>query len=198
MLLSMQPQKRVLVYVAHGTEEIEATGVIDTLRRTNIHVTVASIESSLRVDCSRGVKIEADVLIHDCYKTDYDAIILPGGKGSEKLRDNTDVVQSVKRQIERGRLVGAICASPANVLAHHNLLVGKHATCYPALQNMLVEKGAILEADKRVVVDGNIITSQGPATTLEFALEFIRILLDADKAAEIGRALLVPQYLQQS
>ncbi len=70
--------KRVLVPIADGTEEIEATSIIDTLRRAGLEVTVASVGTA-QVTASRGVKIAADALIADCANETYDCIALPGG-----------------------------------------------------------------------------------------------------------------------
>lgn len=70
--------KSALVAIANGTEEMEAVIVIDTLRRANINVTVASIEQEKKVTCSRGVAIVADSLFSEIQEEEYDIIILPG------------------------------------------------------------------------------------------------------------------------
>jgi protein deglycase len=68
----------VLVLIADGSEEIEAVGTIDTLRRAELVVTVASVSDSLQVVCSRGVKLVADALFSDVQDQDFDAVVLPG------------------------------------------------------------------------------------------------------------------------
>lgn len=70
-------EKKVLVPVANGTEEMEAVIVIDVLRRAGAHVTVASVESGHEVVCSRNVKLVADVLIKDCTEREFDLIACP-------------------------------------------------------------------------------------------------------------------------
>ncbi len=70
-------EKKVLVPVANGTEEMEAVIVIDVLRRAGAHVTVASVESGHEVVCSRNVKLVADVLIKDCTERQFDLIACP-------------------------------------------------------------------------------------------------------------------------
>jgi hypothetical protein len=69
-------QKKVLVPVADGCEEMEAVITIDVLVRAGASVTVASV-NTLTVTCSRGVKIVADKLIQDAAKETYDLIALP-------------------------------------------------------------------------------------------------------------------------
>ncbi len=180
--------KKVLVPIADGTEEIEAVCIIDTLRRAGAEVTVASVDG-IQVTASRGVKLVADARIADCVRQTYDCIALPGGMpGAEHLRDSAELTGILKKQKQAGRLYGAICASPAVALQPHGLLEGVKATCYPALQDKL---DPAYVSNDRVVVDGNCVTSQGPATAIEFALRLVELLFGSDKAKEVGGAMLV-------
>lgn len=180
--------KKVLVPIADGTEEIEAACIIDTLRRAGAEVTVASVDK-LQVTASRGMKLVADALIADCASQTYDCIALPGGMpGAEHLRDSAELIGMLKKQKQAGRLYGAICASPAVVLHSHSLLEGVKATCYPAMQDKL---GPACVTRERVVVDGNCVTSQGPATAIEFALKLVELLYGSQKAKEVGDPMLV-------
>jgi len=179
--------KKVLVPVANGTEEIEAVSIIDTLRRAEADVTVASVDE-LRVTASRGVKIVADRLIADCARETYDLIVLPGGMpGAERLRDCKVLGELLKRQAQDGRLYAAICAAPVVVLQHHGLLANRRVTCYPSFADTLLNKDAV---GQRVVVDGNCITSQGPGTALEFALKLVELLYGEQTASLIAQRML--------
>ncbi len=181
--------KKVLVPIADGTEEIEAVCIIDTLRRADAEVTVASVEQARMVTCSRGVRIEADALIVACAGETYDLIAVPGGMpGAEHLRDSAVLTDLLKRQREAGRLYAAICAAPVVVLQIHGLLEGRRATCFPAFAAQLRNAEA---AEERVVVDGNCITSRGAGSAIEFALALIALLYDAEKSAEIGARMQV-------
>lgn len=180
--------RRVLVPVADGTEEIEAVCIVDTLRRAGAEVTVASV-GKLQITASRGVKIVADASIADCIGRTYDCIALPGGMpGAEHLRDCKPLIEKLKQQKEAGRLYGAICASPAVALRPHGLLDGVRATCFPSLRNQLDPAFA---SDERVVVDGNCVTSQGPATAILFALKLVELLFNPRKMKQIADAMLV-------
>ncbi len=44
---------------------------------------------------------------------------------------------------------------------------------------------------QRVVVDGNCVTSRGPGTAVEFALQLTALLFGEAKAREVGAAMLV-------
>ena len=179
--------KKVLVPVADGSEEIEAVCIVDTLRRAGAEVTVASVDR-LQITASRGVKLVADALIANCTSQTYDAIALPGGMpGAEHLRDSAPLIELLKKQKQAGRLYAAICAAPAVVLRPHGLIEKVKATCFPALQGKL---DPAYTSNERVVVDGNCVTSQGPATAIEFALTLVELLFGPAKAKEVGTAML--------
>jgi 4-methyl-5(b-hydroxyethyl)-thiazole monophosphate biosynthesis len=179
--------KTVLVPIADGTEEIEAVTIIDTLRRGGSIVTVASV-SGLQITASRKVKLVADCLIADCAGKTYDCIALPGGMpGAEHLRDNAVLTELLKQQDKAKRLIAAICAAPAVVLAPHGLLTGHKATCHPSSHDKLPDKSA---AGKRVVVDGLLITSQGPGTALEFSLAIVENLFGPERRKQVAEPML--------
>src|SRR5690606_29564650 len=115
--------KRALVPIADGTEEIEAVCVIDTLRRADVDVTVASVMGRLQVTAARETKLVADVLIEDCADQVYDLVALPGGiPGAEHLRDSEVLTAILRAQAGAGKLYAAICAAPAVALHTHGLL----------------------------------------------------------------------------
>lgn len=180
--------KKVLVAIADGTEELEAVTIIDVLRRAKANVTVASIGNK-QVTASRGVNLVADAVISDCVGKVYDLIVLPGGMpGAEHLRDSKELTEMLKAQADSGRFYAAICASPAVALKPHGLLKGKKATCYPSLLSELDNP-----EQAKVVVDGSCITSQGPATALEFSLKLVELLFDKQKSHEVANAMLATQ-----
>jgi 4-methyl-5(b-hydroxyethyl)-thiazole monophosphate biosynthesis len=159
---------RLIVPLAEGFEEIEAIAVIDILRRANIKVDVVGVEDEV-VAGRNGIKVLCDKIITDVKPEDYDGIVLPGGNpGYKNLENNQQVINIIKSLNSRGKLVAAICASPT-ILEKIGILEDKKATCYPTMKDKI--KNFVNE---RVVVDKNIITSQGPGTAIEFALEIVR------------------------
>jgi protein deglycase len=181
--------KKVLVPIADGTEEIEAVCIIDTLRRAGAEVTVASVTGKLQITASHGVKIAADALINDCVGGIFDLVVLPGGMpGATNLRDSKELADVLKNQQLDGRLYGAICASPVVVLQHHGLIGNRKATCYPSFAAELQNPAP---AETSVVVDGTLATSQGPGTAIEFALKLVELLFGRAKSAEVAKTMLV-------
>ncbi|XP_019193862.1 PREDICTED: protein DJ-1 homolog A-like [Ipomoea nil] len=179
---------QILVPIANGSEEMEALIIVDVLRRAKAQVVVASVDDSLEIVASRNVKLVADVLLEDAAKSTYDLIVLPGGLGGAQAFANSEkLVNMLKKQRESNKPYGAICASPALVLEPHGLLKGKKATAYPAMCNKLSDPS---EADNRVIVDGYLITSRGPGTTMEFALAIVEKFLGRDTALELAKGMV--------
>jgi len=180
--------KKVLVILADGFEEIEAITPIDVLRRAGLEVTLAGL-SGTTVSGAHGVKFQADVTLDD-YKGLPDLVVLPGGlPGAKNLGESKKVAEIVKRMNSLKKLIGAICAAPALALAPAGILDGKKATCYPGFEKNFPP--SVSFSEERVVVDGNIITSRGPGSALEFALELVEQLVDREKAQTLKEGLLV-------
>ncbi|XP_004244263.1 protein DJ-1 homolog B [Solanum lycopersicum] len=185
---TLTSKPRILVPIANGSEEMEATIIIDVLRRANAQVVVASMEDKLEIVASRKVKLVADVLLDEAAKQSYDLIVLPGGLGgAETFAKSEKLVDMLKKQRESSKPYGAMCASPALVLEPHGLLQGKKATAFPALCNKLSDPS---EAENRVVVDGNLVTSRGPGTTMEFALAIADKFIGHKETLELAKEMI--------
>lgn len=179
---------QILVPIADGSEEMEAVITIDVLRRAKAKVVVASVGDKLEIVASRKVKLVADTLLDEAAKSSYDLIVLPGGLGgAQAFAASKKLVELLKKQRESNKLYGAICASPALVLEPHGLLKGKKATAFPPMCNKLSDPS---EIENRVVIDGNLITSRGPGTSMEFALAIVEKFFGREKAIEIAKTML--------
>ena len=179
--------KKVVLVLTDGFEEIEAITPIDILRRAGMGVLAAGLSKKV-VTGSHGIVITADVLLKEVSELP-DAIIFPGGPGAEDLGKSTVVREWVHRMSEAKKVVGAICAAPAALLAPAGVLEGKKATCFPGYETRLTAGGAIFSTD-RVVTDGELITSRGAGTAMEFSLELVRKLAGPAMAAEISGKIL--------
>uniref|UniRef100_A0A7N0U7P1 DJ-1/PfpI domain-containing protein n=1 Tax=Kalanchoe fedtschenkoi TaxID=63787 RepID=A0A7N0U7P1_KALFE len=190
-LMTSAASRKVLVPIADGTEPMEAVYIIDVLRRAGADVTAASVENRLRVDACHGVKIVADALVAESTSTVFDLIALPGGMpGATSLRDSNELQLLVKKQAEEGRFYAAVCASPAVALGSWGLLKGLKATCYPSFMEQLASSG-VSTVESRVHKEGNVITSRGPGTTMEFAVALVEQLCGKEKAEEVAGPLVM-------
>jgi len=167
---------KVAVFIADGSEEVEAITPVDLLRRAKVEVDVVSIMPSLEIVASRNVKITADKLIDDINFDDYDLLVLPGGvKGTNNLNACDELKKQLVRFNEEGKGIAAICAAPT-VFAGLGLLNGKRSTCNPGFWDELRANGADLVEDSKAVVCGNIITSQAMGTSVDFGLALVGYL----------------------
>ncbi|MFT6713468.1 MAG: 4-methyl-5(b-hydroxyethyl)-thiazole monophosphate biosynthesis [Planctomycetota bacterium] len=186
----MTSQNKVLLPLAEGFEEIEAITIIDVLRRAELIVTIAGIGSSTHARGAHGISVEVDANMDDVDLDDYSAIVLPGGlPGATNLRDDQRVVDALKTMAATGRITAAICAAPI-ALAAAGLLdsASVRATSYPAFRDSL--GSAEVVHDQSVVSSGNIITSAGPGTAMDFGLALVARLAGEDKAAEVAEGML--------
>jgi 4-methyl-5(b-hydroxyethyl)-thiazole monophosphate biosynthesis len=177
--------KRVLVPLADGVEEIEAVAVVDILRRAGCDVVTASVDE-MEVKARCGTRLVADTKFSDVAGRSWDLVVIPGGgPGVERLRGMPEIRHLVQDQVEKGRLVGAICAGP-RILADAGLLDGKRAACHASAEEGM-EKARIVTLP--VVEDGWIVTSRGPGTAVEFALRLVRRLLGQGVEDEVRKQI---------
>jgi 4-methyl-5(b-hydroxyethyl)-thiazole monophosphate biosynthesis len=171
-----------ILFLAPSFEEIETATVVDVLRRCGVQVAIAGLEPHA-IEGAHGMKFVPDTSIGDVAVKDFDAVICPGGSpGYVNLRKDSRVLAMVKQAFSSNKLVAAICAAPA-VFSDAGILRNKNCTIYPEME--LIKGGGKPRKDL-VVEDGNIITSQGPATALLFALRVAERLVDK-KTADVVR-----------
>ncbi|MFH1854262.1 MAG: DJ-1 family glyoxalase III [Candidatus Omnitrophota bacterium] len=179
--------KKAIVVLAEGFEEIEAVTIIDILRRAGIEVTVAALDD-LKARGSHGITLLADIKL-DKAGSDFDACVFPGGMpGATHLGVSEKVRELIQKMNSEKKIVAGICASPALVLAPLGILKNKNATCYPNMQTHFQQDTNYKTHD--VVIDGNIITSRGPATALMFSLAIVEKLIGRVTAGKVKKAVL--------
>ena len=177
--------KKVIVFLADGTEEVEVLTPVDMLRRAGAEVTLAGVPEMV-CTCSHGVKITADAQACDCVYSEYDMVVLPGGMpGTLNLGASEDVKKITAKAYAGGKFVAAICAAPS-VLGEMGLLAGKRATCYLGFEEKLT--GACVVREK-AVRDGNIITSCGAGAAMEFSLLLVEALYGCETSENLRKAV---------
>ena len=182
--------KKSYIFLAPGVEEIEATSTIDAMRRAQIPVVTVAVDTTLMIKGATGQTVVADSLLSDIDTSDADWLIVPGGMpGAPNLHASTTVNDMLLAHFAKGGRIASICAGPAIVLAPLGILKGKTATCYPGIGDKIDENGGTYVKEP-VVVDGNIITSEGPGTTLKFAKAIICATVGMQKADETMASML--------
>lgn len=192
-LLSFIPMtaKNSYIFLAPGVEEVEAVATIDALRRAGMPVVSVAVSDSLQIKGATGQILVADSLINEVNAQDADWIIVPGGDpGAQNLYANDRVKEIILSQYNKNGRIASICAGPAVVLAPLGVLKGKTATCYPGLGDAINSNGGQY-VEQTVVVEPNLITSEGPGTTLPFALAIIKETLGETTADSVASGMLV-------
>ncbi len=166
--------KKIAVIFADGMEEIEALTPVDVLRRANVLVDTVSVKD-ITVTGSHGIKVLADKTLDQVDFSEYDGIVIPGGMpGATNIADAKKVVEALKEFKQSGKLVSAICASPAVVLASNGIIGEEKATCYPA--QAFVSALGDNYTGAEVEVFANLITANGPKSAMKFAFAICEYL----------------------
>ena len=179
--------KKVLIFLVDGFEEIEAMAPIDLLKRAGIIVDTVSINEDNQITSSRKIRVLTDKTIDEINFENYEMIVLPGGPGTENYMKSEKLLEKLK-EFSINRKLGAICAAPT-ILSALGILKGKQAICFPACEPDLVKGGAVI-VNQDVVKDSNIITSRGAGTAIDFSLALIEVLLGKNKSHEIRKEIL--------
>ena len=179
--------KNVYIFLADGFEDIEGLTVVDLMRRAGIRITTVSIKDTREVTTSHKITLLTDTTFAETDFSDADMLVLPGGMpGTKYLGAYKPLTDLLEDFYNNGGKIAAICAAPT-VFAALGFLEGRRATAYPYCMEDL--KGAIRSEDS-VVVDGNVTTSRGLGTAIDFSLSLIGQLLGEEKAAEIADSVV--------
>ena len=180
----------VLIPLAQGCEELEAITIVDLLRRAEINVTTVGLDGDVVV-ASRGTRLVPDDQLENVLDQTFDMIVLPGGlPGADHLNKDKRIHELLNQMNNEKKWLGAICAAP-KVFATAGLLENKKATSFPGSLDDINVPGLRYQTDS-VVIDGNIITSRGPGTAMDFALKLIELLSGVEKRKAVEAPLQRP------
>ncbi|MBP1753633.1 MAG: hypothetical protein H6Q59_31 [Firmicutes bacterium] len=182
---------KVYLFLAEGYEEIEGLTVVDLLRRAGIDIVTVSITGELQVTGSHQITTIADTMFEEMDFADADMLVLPGGMpGTKNLLEHKGLDHLLREYALSGGKLAAICAAP-RVLGTKGLLMGRKATCYPGNEDALLGAHVVNVA---VVQDGNITTSKGMGTAIDFSLSLIKTLKSGEEASRIAQAIQYQYY----
>ena len=177
---------KAAVFFADGFEDVEALSPVDYMRRAGIEVVTVGVKGvpfnkTMIVTSSHKVPLIMDMTLSDFF-AEYgdnlpDCVCCPGGSvGAQNLSENEQLLAYLEKCNVAGKLVSAICASPAVVLGKTDILKGKKWTCYPEMQDNAKAEYLAGYSNQVFITDGNIVTSRGPGASEQFAMELVRIL----------------------
>ena len=184
-----------LVLLAEGFEEIEAVTIIDILRRGGLEVQSAFLPDGFATNLvvgANGITVEADVPLKTVVSDEFDIVVLPGGwGGTNRLAENELAQKVIKEFKAQNKWIAAMCAAPYAL--HVAGVLSKKYTCYPSVEEQIRPND---RSEEIVVVDEKVITSQGPATAICFALEIVRQLVGQESFEAVKNGTLA-NYCQE-
>ena len=121
-----------------------------------------------------GGTAKVDVAISEVKADDYAGVVFVGGPGAADYFTDKTALNLAREAYRKGKVVGAICIAPG-ILARAGILKGKKATVFPSETETLKQEGANY-LGLPVVVDGKIVTANGPDAAEEFGKELIKSL----------------------
>lgn len=179
--------KKVGMMVADGYEEVEMLTVVDLLRRAGMTCDIISVTGKKELTSSHKVTVIADLMYEEADFGSYDALAIPGGMpGTINLGAHAGVCEQLKKACAEGKLIAAICAAPT-VFGKLGLLNGKRAICYPGMEDQLTGADVTYEPAVR---DGNIITSRGMGTAIDFGLAILTYFEGEEAAAALAEKIV--------
>ena len=178
---------KVVLPLAKGFEELEAVALIDVMRRGGIEVTIAYVGQDRAVLGANGITLMADTPIAEVSADAFDMMVLPGGWGGTYALAEDAKVISLLQEFKANKVVGAMCAAPY-VLKKAGVL-GHEYTCYPGSKDEISHPG--YREDSKVVVDDNVMTSQGPGTAVCFGLAILERLAGVQTMQKVKEGMLL-------
>ena len=146
------------------------------LEEDGIDVTTSSNSETSTSEFGKQVKI--DVLLENV-DSDYDVIIFVGGSGAISYFDDSTALELAKKFFDEGKVVSAICIGPA-ILAKAGVLDSKRATVWAKPNKIegieILEENGASYVNQNVVIDGKIITANGPEAAEEFGKKILEVL----------------------
>lgn len=165
---------KALFLIADGFEDMQFFTPYYRMREEGVEVTVASAVDNRIATGLHGYAIEPDMPIPELNPSEYDILVIPGGRAPERLRVREEAVDLARTFVQDGSLVAAIGHGP-QLLLSAGALDGKSATCDPGIRDD-IRCAAAVYRDEGVVVDGNMITARGNDELPEFCAQLLAAL----------------------
>lgn len=168
------PKVRIAVMVAEGFHDGEAFMPMGYLLNKGYHITVIGPARGTVKAYNSDFTINIEKAVSEVTVDDFDALLLPGGRGPAVLRENDSVLEFVREFWDSGKVTAAICHGP-QVLVSAGVLDGRTSTGVGGIQEEL-EGAGVKYLDQSVVVDQNLVTSRVPQDLHDFSKSIVEAL----------------------
>ena len=177
--------RKIAILATDGFEQVELTDPKKNVEAAGASTEVLSVKDGQIKGwkfTDWGDSVRVDKQVSKANVDDYDALILPGGQiNPDKLRMEKPAVDFVRKFVESGKPVAAICHGPW-MLVEAGVVKGKTVTSWPSIHTDLINAGAKW-VDKEVVEDGNIVTSRKPDDIPAFSKKLTEVVAKSPQHA---------------
>ena len=150
----------------------------EVLESTGAEIKTVSTEKGIAIG-SQGGEANVDIVLSEIKVSDFDAVVFIGGPGAPKYLDNEISYKISQDVVSQGKVLAAICISPT-ILAKAGVLSGKNATVWSSPLDKsaikILEQNSVIYQKDSVVVDGKIVTANGPSVAEEFGKAIVSLL----------------------
>ncbi len=160
-----------MIFIENLYQELELWYPLLRLKEEGVETKLVGTGSSDLYSGRNGFPAKPEVTASSITSRDFDGIIIPGGFAPDYLRRYPAIINLVKETFQQGKLIGALCHGPS-VLISADIIRGKRITGNRAIRDDIVNAGGEY-VDFHAVVDGNILTAQGPNDLPVFMKEVI-------------------------
>ncbi len=193
------PQPKVLILTGDAAESLEVMYPYQRLKEEGYEVHIAApSKKKLRFVVhdfepgydtyteKPGYSWDADLAFADVNATDYAALVIPGGRAPEYIRNNSDCLKIIHHFFEHQKPVAQLCHAGL-ALAAAGVLKGRRTAAYPALEPDIKAAGAEF-VNAEAVVDGVMVSARAWPDHPAWMREFIRLLKQKAPVRELGTA----------
>jgi protease I len=173
--------KVVFIIAPEGFKDEELIVPMKIVKEEGIHVDIAS---TIIGECigAEGTIVESNKVLGEINVLEYDGIVFIGGPGTILIRKQAFALSIARESNEQKKVLGAICWAPT-ILAKSHTMKGRKATVWKGMDveygkttDQVLEMFGVTFVDEDVVVDYNIITSNGPQSAKKFGKELVKLL----------------------
>ncbi len=168
----MSAAKKILIITGDAGESFEVLYACHRLREAG-YVPVISAPTVKRMNLvmhdfepgwdtyveRKGYLVESDISFDDVNTKDYEALLMPGGRAPEYLRNDTRVIKIVKEFFDAGKYIFAICHG-SQILVTAGLVDNRKIACYEHVKSEVEACGGIYIALDEAIQDGKIVTGK--------------------------------------
>ena len=181
------PTPKVLFLTGDAAESLEVMYPYQRLReegyevhiaapsKKKLHFVVHDFEPGYDTYTEKpGYSWDADMAFADVDPGQYAALVVPGGRAPEYIRNYPDCLRIVRDFFEKEKPVAQLCHAPL-VLMAAGVLKGKRTAAYPALEPDIKAAGAQF-VNSDAVIDGMMVSARAWPDHPAWMREFVRVL----------------------